>query len=71
MGVNLVVIAENSRGITIDKFRRGLREDQYGRLAWAEEDEDTEYLTWEGFEFKGKSYFTWVFSPREPTYRPI
>jgi hypothetical protein len=63
MGINLVVIVENSKKISLKEFREGLLKDRWGRYGWRDEDiEDV----WEEFKWKRKRYFTWILSPRAP-----
>ncbi len=63
MGINLVVIIENSKKISLEEFKEGLLNDQWGKYGWAwPEDDDV----WEEFRWKKKRYFTWIFSPRAP-----
>jgi len=63
MGINLVVIVENSKGISLKEFREGLLKDRWGRYGWWDEDMED---VWEEFRWKRKRYFSWILSPREP-----
>ncbi len=62
MGINLVVIIENSKKINLKKFKDGLRSDRWGKYGWKWPEKDA----WEEFRCKRKRYFTWIYSPREP-----
>jgi hypothetical protein len=67
MGIKLVAIVENSKGISMDEFKEGLLNDKYGKHAWDEwTDPDGRVIkSWEEFEYKGRRYFSWVLSPKE------
>jgi len=62
MGMNAVVIVENSRHMSFTEFIRGLESDKWGKraFAWVENHHDV----WKEFEWEGKKYFSWMFSPR-------
>ncbi len=62
MGVNAVVIVENSKGISLAEFKRKLQDDRWGKRAWRFYYEDES--EWSEFEFEGKRYFTWTSTPR-------
>jgi hypothetical protein len=68
MGINLVAIVENSKGISLEDFKKKLLEDPYGKYAWDEwiNDDGSLIQSWDEFKFEGKMYFTWELSPREP-----
>lgn len=73
MGVNFVVILENSRHISIQKFKEVLIKDPVvGFHAWSDFPEDEESPCkchpWEEFEWENKRYFTWNFAPRLSTF---
>ena len=59
MGVNAVVIVENSLNISLRDFTRRLREDPWGIHASDKHEEG-----WEEFIWKGKRYLSWVWGPR-------
>ena len=59
MGVNAVVIAENSLGISLKDFMKGLREDPWGIHASDKLDEG-----WGAFDWNGKRYLSWLYAPR-------
>lgn len=64
MGVNAVVIVENSQNITLDDFKgRILQDHDLGELVWNALPNAT-YPPWEEFEWQGKQYFSWIFTPR-------
>jgi hypothetical protein len=64
MGVNVIVIVENSRDTTLDAFRDFLLQDKdLGPLVWNSFEDDT-MLPWEEFTWEGKKYFSWIFTPR-------
>lgn len=58
MGVNAVVIVENSRNILFNKFISALKADMFGRFAWNSED------AWDEFKWEGKRYFSWDHPPK-------
>jgi hypothetical protein len=63
MGVNAIVIVENSNNISLHKFIDQLKDDEWGQRAvdtWR----DNEYTSWEEFEWEGKQYFSWMHTPR-------
>lgn len=61
MGVDAVVIVENSRDVSLDEFIRALSEDEWGsRTVYLWEEEPG----WTEFEWEGKRYFSWVYAPR-------
>ena len=58
MGVNAVVIVENSRNVSLEDFISGLRQDLWGQRAV------DRYNGWEEFNWEGKNYFSWLSGPR-------
>jgi len=71
MGINFVVIVENSRGISLEEFKEGLLQDPVvGPYAWNAfpGDDPYDFPPWEAFEWEGKRYFTWNFTPRLSTF---
>lgn len=70
MGVDVVVIVENSRNRTLDEFKALLLQDkELGRLLWdpfevAPGEPGSDFQPWEAFEWEGKQYFSWIASPR-------
>ena len=67
MGINLVVIVENSNGVSLQEFKEALlQEPLLGPLAWnsMRGHRGDELSPWEEFSWEGKAYFTWILSPR-------
>lgn len=70
MGVDAVVIVENSRNRTLEEFKALLLQDEeLGRLLWDPFEISTgelvsQFQPWEAFEWEGKKYFSWIASPR-------
>ncbi len=62
MGMNAVVIVENSRGISFEQFIRDLESDEWARCTFAPQAEP--FDMWEEFEWEGKKYFSWLHTPR-------
>jgi hypothetical protein len=56
MGVDAIVIIENSRNSTLDAFIEGMRADQWGKSYSGSADEPV----WECFEWEGKTYFSLI-----------
>lgn len=64
MGVNAVVVVENSRHRTPDEFKESILQDRdLGPLVWNALNSITE-PPWEEFEWQGKKYFSWTVTPR-------
>ncbi len=66
MGINAVVIVENSRPVSFEEFNAGLRADKWGNRALDSADNEKEFKSWTEFQWDGKRYFSWVFAPRYP-----
>lgn len=63
MGIDAVVIVENSNHITLDTFRTMLLQDNdLARLVW--NSPSVEFSPWQEFEWRGKKYFSWLCAPR-------
>ncbi|MCB1189770.1 MAG: hypothetical protein H7A23_00720 [Leptospiraceae bacterium] len=63
MGINLVVITENSKNLSLKGFRDALlQEPLIGKIAWDKH--------WEEFDWEGKKYFTWILAPRISAFDP-
>jgi len=62
MGINVVVLVENRRQISLDEFAEGLLADEWGQQAWNGRDDKVK--AWKEFEWEGKNYFSWRFTPR-------
>ena len=65
MGIDLVVIVENSKGISFQAFRTGiLQSPVLGPLVWNLHRgyKGDEIAPWEAFVWEDKTYFTWLFS---------
>lgn len=67
MGVNAIIIVENSRKISLNEFASGLLADPWGKWAWnsihLDEREDIPQC-WVEFVWEGKQYFSWIYTPR-------
>ena len=71
MGVDLVVIVENSKNISLQAFKTAiLQESVLGSLVWNSFGgyEGDEIAPWEEFAWEGKTYFSWRFPPRLSTF---
>lgn len=71
MGVNVVVIAQNQRGISLKNLLEQLAGDRYGIHAArgfadpaAASDDDPLRRPWLEFTWEGQRYFSWLHSPR-------
>jgi hypothetical protein len=71
MGVNVVVIAQNQRGVSLKNLMEQLASDRYGihaarGIANHTEASDDEPLRrpWLEFTWEGQRYFSWLDSPR-------
>lgn len=63
MGVNAVVIVENSHHISLEQFAKGLLDNPWGKRARNPFDDEV-IESWTGFEWDDRSYFSWLFTPR-------
>jgi hypothetical protein len=66
MGINVVVIAQNQTGVSLENLIHQLSSDQYGLCAVhgiADHEEKT-LKGWMEFFWKGQCYFSWIYSPR-------
>jgi hypothetical protein len=70
MGVNVVVIAQNQRGISLKNLIEQLASDRYGIhaargfAAAAASDDEPLRRPWLEFTWEGQRYFSWLGSPR-------
>lgn len=65
MGVDVVVMVENSRNIFLADFLDSMKKDEWGRLYCHSLSIDPEDTPWEEFEWEGKRYFSLIYgSPR-------
>jgi hypothetical protein len=59
MGVNLIVIVENLKGLNQEEVNEAL-----GVEVFEHKGKREVYPNWELFEWEGKSYASWTFTPR-------